>query len=156
MRRNAAYTPKVSVQNAVRPLLGRKYKLGGNGTPGGEPFDCFGLVVEYSNLRYSTNILAVHSESGYDFDSYAGSYAIDATLAKGMFKKYLDKFFLKMALGFIRAGDLLWCSLDGDEFAGIYAGLQKIIVTTPDTGCMSIGTEHYVKKDAYRCPLLSL
>jgi cell wall-associated NlpC family hydrolase len=149
------YKSKQSVSKAVKPLLNRKYELGGNGTTPGGSFDCFGMMVEYIYYRFGVKLFDLHSKENFNFHGYATSFKVKPVETKKELLKYLENCFLRVATNYIMSGDLLWCETDNIEFVGVYCGNQRMVITTPETGCVVIGTEHYNIKDSFRCPLQS-
>jgi cell wall-associated NlpC family hydrolase len=136
----------------IPALKGREYKWGGNGEINGEPFDCFGMIVEYVKLRKSINILEEHSDKGYDFFNYS---QMDDYLAMGIFKDYLSECFLNVNIAYKVPGDILYCEYEDTGTVGIYLGNGNMLVTSPRTNCIVVPTEYYELKGAYRWPLLS-
>lgn len=139
--------------NAINSIRGRGYELGGNGSNENAPFDCFGMVVEYCRLKYDKDALKIARENDFPVDTYCLIYKNDPDYSKILFKVYLDRCFLKIAIPYLVIGDIVVCEADDEFTIGIYCGGQKMLVTMPDKGCFLIGTEHYLIKDAYRCLL---
>lgn len=136
----------------VPELKDRKYKWGGNGEIKGDPFDCFGLLVEFCKLRKSIDILDVHSDKGYDFYNY---HKFSEKVAMNMFVSYLSECFLPIVLSYKVPGDVLRCKYEDRDTVGIFLGNGEMLITSPKTNCIIIPTEYYEVRRAYRWPLLS-
>jgi hypothetical protein len=141
---------KQAMNKIVAAMLGREYKFGGNGETIGNPFDCFGMLVEYQKLKFGADLLSLHKGFDYPFFSYQRMADHKHLLMLSTFKEYLDRCFVKINLGYILPGDILWAKADEKETSGIYLGGQKMMVTAPVINCTTIPTEYYEIKDAYR------
>lgn len=146
------HIPKQTLLHILPGFKGRKYEWGGNGKIIGDPFDCFGMLVEYTKLRNTFDILELHSDSDYDFDGYTG---YEETFAMEMFHSYLNEYFIRVVPSYKMAGDIISCRVDSRRTIGIYLGKKKMLITSPKTNCIIIPTEHYDIRNAYRWPLLS-
>lgn len=128
----------------VRSLLGRPYKLGGNGKERSGHIDCFGMIVEYAKLK----------EKAKKHENYSNYEELFTENPKETILKLSD--FLKQNLeqvekGRIFIGDILICSYEEAEFAAIKAGLSRMIVATEDRGCILVNSDQYEIKEAFRC-----
>jgi len=141
----------MNLGKVVPVLMGRKYLYGGNGEKQGEPFDCFGLIIEYNKLRYSIDLLTRHKDYEHDLFNYTDF--CEETL-KELFHTYLLEKFLMVVPSYKIPGDLLWCEAEGKGTVGINLGNKNMLVTSPETDCVSVSTSYYEIKEAYRCPLL--
>lgn len=137
-------------------MLGRPYKFGGNGETTGEPFDCFGMLVEYERLRFGSDILKLYEHLDFPFFTYKNNDETAHFYEMGILKEYLDKCFIRVAVNYILPGDILWTSAEGNNALGIYLGSQKMMVTAPEFNCVTMPTEYYKIEDAYRWLRLSL
>ena len=159
MGRRAIYEPNKAIKNAVVGLLGRKYRLGGNGQVQGEPVDCFGMLTEYCRVKFRVNILEMFKGEDLPFYEYSENFEITKTVMKEAFKDFMDTYFLKIHVKYKLPGDMVWCdskeSKGADAFLGIYIGSQRMVVTSEFTGCIVMDTKYYNMKGAYRCLLQS-
>ncbi len=144
---------KLTLGKVVPVLKGRPYLLGGNGEFLNEPFDCFGMIVEYIKLTYSIDLLATHSDRGYDFFGYTDKSEYEVML---LLEQYLSESFVKVVPSYKLPGDIFWCTTDGKGTAGIYLGNTLMLITSPKTNCDIIQTTYYEIEDVYRWPQLSL
>jgi cell wall-associated NlpC family hydrolase len=144
--------PKQNLLRIIPTLKGREYRWGGNGKVVGDPFDCFGMLVEYTKLRRSFDILVQHKNSVYAFEGYR---KFEDSFAMEMFQSYLNSYFLEVALPYKQPGDIISCKSDSRLTIGIYLGKKKMLITAPETNCIIISTEHYNIRKAYRWPLVS-
>lgn len=133
-------------------MKGRPYLFGGNGEEKSKPFDCFGMVVEYFKLRYSIDLLFIHSTMGYNFYTYSKLQEYEVM---DLFEQYLSEAFVKVDPAYKLPGDILWCEADGRGSASINLGNKLMLITSPKTNCDIIQTTYYEIKDAYRWPQLS-
>jgi hypothetical protein len=141
---------RAAAKTAIQRLQGRSFLLGGNGKDPGKPFDCFGMLVEYCYIRYGIDLYAKFSDK-YPFDDYAEDYKKDTGLTLCQLSLFLDRVFVKVGLGYIVPGDILFLSYEDKRFIGINVGLQRVLITSPETGCIILGSEYYNIEEAYRC-----
>lgn len=146
-KRNA---PRRNFRDVVSALLGRAYVLGGNGSVKGDPFDCFGMMVECIYLRYGVDLYVSCDRNKHDIDGWAKSYEVSREETMSLFNSFLKDIFQSVPLGFLFAGDFVWSTIDEKQTFGLYCGLQRMLVTTQETGCVLIGSEGYNIKEAYR------
>jgi hypothetical protein len=154
--RNVELKAKHTLKSVVKSLKGRPYRLGGNGEVMGSPFDCFGMLVEYCRLRYSYDLLNNSKIKSHNVSTYKKSYTCSHIIAQNEFKEALCETFCLVNKHYMMPGHLVWFSLEDKEFLGIYCGNQTALVTSKETGCTMIGTEHYKIEKVFRCLLLSL
>lgn len=146
--------PRLTLAKTLSQLVGRPYKLGGNGRVNGEPIDCFGLVVEYSKIRYGIDPCDLTDQ--YDYNDYADLYENDREDAFNMLRFFLNDTFVTVKVKFRLPGDIIICSAEDKESVAIYTGNQSMVVTTPEKGCHVMNTYYYSKIGAYRWPKQSL
>lgn len=152
MSRGKNWYHKLTLGKVVPVLKGRTYLFGGNGAYPNEPFDCFGMIVEYIKLSYNVDLLVLHSDRGYDFFEYANKLEPEVM---ALFERYLSESFLPVVPSYKVPGDILWCEADGKGTSGIYLGNKLMLITSPETDCDIIQTTYYDIKDVYRWPQLS-
>jgi len=148
-------TPKKPIGKVVVSMIGRKYEFGGNGKNIGDPFDCFGMLVEYEKIRFGVDLLDRHGHLDFPFFTYKDKEIFPHAFLMEDLKSYLDKCFTKVLVPYILPGDIIWTEADGLNSVGIYLGAQKMLVTAPEVDCITVPTEYYELKDAYRWLLLS-
>lgn len=141
---------KKTLIGIVPVLKGRQYKMGGNGSVRGNPFDCFGMLVEYCKLRLGIDVLKDHADQGFDFFGYSD---LSNDVSSSIFNEYLNKCFLSVVPSYKRSGDILWCETDKGSALGIYLGNGSMLITAPKINCDIISTRYYKIESVYRCPL---
>lgn len=151
---------KMPIHLVVGSLLGRAYKLGGNGKENGLPFDCWGMINEYVRLRYSCELDPPSDE--YPVENYKDYYSDAPEKVMSVFAQFMDEFFIKVNIEYRTAGDILLVATKDDDFLkrkhptiGIYGGQGTFIVTLGKVGCVSINLNYYNVESAYRWPLRS-
>lgn len=137
-------------RESVRALLGRPYELGGSGRVKGDPFDCFGMMVEHIYLMYGVDLYLSCDRDKYNIDGWPKSYVTSRDHTMSLFNSFLNDTFESIQLGFLFSGDFVWSMVGSEQSFGLYCGLQRMLITTPETGCIIVGSEHYDIKEAYR------
>lgn len=151
-KRYAGVGAKIRLPKIVLALKDREYKFGGNGEIVGDPFDCFGMLVEYYKLKSDIDILEQHKGKGYDFFSY---HKLPDEIVMETFANYLSNLFLPVVVSYRLPGDILKCKYNDMNTIGIFLGNGNMLITSPKTNCIVISTSYYEIEGAYRWPLLS-
>lgn len=135
--------------NMITPLLGREYRLGGDGSVSGESFDCWGMLAEYCELRHRKNINCIRGVDG----DYTYLYNDSRGAAMLLMNNFFADNFIRINTAYVSAGDILHVTdSNGDSTFGIYGGNGSFAVTSPETGCVVIHISHYNIEDCYRWP----
>ena len=134
-----------------RVMLDREYRLGGDGKTIGEPFDCFGMIVEYLKLRYKYDILQISSEY---CDDYVAYYKISKEVIFSILKTLLGDTLLNIVPVYKMPGDIIYARADNQVSVGVYGGNGVLMISSERTGCVSIGINFYEIESVYRWPLL--
>lgn len=138
------------LNTVFRCMLGREYKLGGDGADIEGKFDCLGMLVEYTKRRYKKDIL---SRIEQYTDDYVTLYKTSKDAAIDALKGMLDREYIAIVKEYKLPGDIVLAELSYGLTLGIYGGNSHMMITSEQTGCTTIGTNFYNIVRAYRWPL---
>lgn len=143
----------LSINKVFKILRGRKYSLGGNGKKMGRPLDCWGLFVEYCNLRYGLNILGYENEFPL-MSNYKKEYELNPKKVINEFKLFLENKFCIISISRMMSGDVLYVTIEEEkektDVIGIYGGNGAFLITSPDSGSTIVNLSYYNLESAYR------